>query len=139
MPQEEYKTTENPISKPLQSVSLLRQEVTATMEAVSKIADRGSSHVLLGLGTALVLLPFMFKTIPQFYGHGGLTAAEFITSIIVSMILLLAGSGMRLYQFSKEHDAGKRVRESGVELITKAMDAGVELAKHERPAPPVNV
>ena len=137
MPQEEPKTTEDLISKPLQSVSLLRQEMTATMEAVSRIADRGSSHVLLGLGTSLMFLVFMFKFSALW--HGSLTAAEFITTMIVSMILLLAGSGMRLYQFSKEHEAGKRIRESGVELISKAMDTGTALAVHERPAPPTNV
>ena len=62
----------------------------------------------------------------------GLSAAEFITV----MVLLLAGSGMRLYQFNKEHDAGK-LRESGVALISKAMDTVASLATRDSSKHPI--
>jgi hypothetical protein len=41
----------------------------------------------------------------------------------------------RLFQFQKEQEAAKRVRDSGVELVSKAMDVGKGLSEYQPPKP----
>jgi hypothetical protein len=133
--------TDSLIPKSLESVSYLREEMIKTMEGVSKIAERGSINFLQSLGGGLLVIAFLLKLVSSRLwlaagasaSPSALSTAEFITVVLVSMVLILAGSAMRLYQFQKEQEAATRVRDSGVELVSKAMDAGKGLSEYQPP------
>jgi hypothetical protein len=69
-PQSQPQATENLINKPFEAVGYLRTEMIQTMEAVSRIADRGSSNLLLALGSGMFIMSFLFKLLPvRFWGQ----------------------------------------------------------------------
>jgi len=110
-------------------LSFIRQEMTETMKEISKVADRGSSILLLTLGASILIFDFLFKLRPFGVQVSELSSAEFISAMLVAMVLLLAGSGIKVYQFRTEQEVGRMVRESGIALVSKGMDAGTALAK----------
>lgn len=108
----------------LASLSLIRKETTATMKDISQIADRSSSNLLLTLGALALTISFVFK-IHFFRTHiASLSSGEFVAALVIALVLLLVGAALRLYQTKKEQEAGKRIRESGLELLSKSMDTG---------------
>jgi hypothetical protein len=114
----------DPVPKPLQSVSFLREEMIKTMEGVSK--KRSSINFLQLLGGGLLVVAFFVKLLPQRWISWAaiLSESEFITVVLVATLFILAGSAMRLYQFHKEQDAARHIRDFGVELVSKTMDDG---------------
>ncbi len=122
-----------PENKALGNLSFIRREMTKAMEEVSSIAERGSSILLLALGASILIFAFLFKL--QLFGVqvSTLSSAEFISALLVSMVLLLAGSGIRVYQFRTEQEVGKFFRESGIALVSRGMEVGAGLAKEPQP------
>ncbi len=118
-----------PETKALGNLSFIRKEMTQTMEEVARIADRGASILLLSLGATMLIFAFLFKLRPFGVQVAELSSSEFISALLVAMILLLAGAGIRVYQFLKKEEAGKLVRESGVSLLSKTIDVSADLAK----------
>jgi hypothetical protein len=51
-----------------------------------------------------------------------LSSAEFIWLLLISLILLLAGAGIEIYQFRAGQELGKSVRETGIKLVSMGMD-----------------
>jgi hypothetical protein len=115
----------------LENLSFIRKEMTDAMKDISEIADRSASTLLLSLGAVILLFSFLFKL--RIFGarFSDLSAGEFIAAMLISMVLLLVGALIRLYQFKKEQEAGKRIRESGVELLSKSLDISAGMATHE--------
>jgi len=103
-----------------------------TMEGIANLVERGSSTTLLVLGSSILIFVLFSKLQPFRALFDELSSAEFIWSLLVALILLLAGSGIRVYQFRVEQEFGRLVRESGLALVSEGMEAGVSLAK----APP---
>ena len=112
----------------LANLSYIRKEMTDTMQEISKIADHGAANLLLSIGGAMQLFAFLFK-LKVVSALSEFSTVEFITAIIASMILLLAGAAIRVYQFNREQEAGKRIRESGIELLSKSLEVGASLAQ----------
>jgi hypothetical protein len=121
-----------PQNSSLSNLSFIRKEITQAMDDVARIADRGASLALIGLGGGSLIVAFVLKLEILGIRVASLSAAEFISILVVSMILLLAGTAVRLLQFIKQEEAGKLVREAGVSLVSKTIDVGAKLATDDR-------
>ncbi|MGZ8173249.1 MAG: hypothetical protein ACXW01_05150 [Methylobacter sp.] len=125
--------TSSPVEKQaLSQLHTLRKEMTDTMSDLSNIADKGASTLLLTLGATLLIFSFLFKLKPFGVQIAEMAPAEFVSAILVSMILLLAGAGIRVLQFWWQEQAGKLVREAGVTLLAKGIDASTKLASQNQ-------
>lgn len=116
----------HPESTSLGNLSLIREEMIKTMEGIANLMERGSSATLLVLGSFIAIF-VLFSKLQPFSLFYDLSSADFIWALLVALILLLAGCGIRVYQFRVEQEFGRLVRDSGIALVSKGMDAGASL------------
>lgn len=119
----------HPESASLGNLSFIRAEVIKTMEGITNLVERGSSTTLLVLGSFIFIFVLFSKLQPFRALFDDLSSAEFIWLLLVALTLLLAGSGIRVYQFRVEQEFGKLIRESDIALISEGIDAEISLAK----------
>jgi len=99
------------------------------MERVSKIAEKGPSNLLLAVGTAVTVVAMFWKLRPFGIQMTDLAPSEFIVAILMATVLLLAGSGLRLYQYHSENETNHQLQEVGTQMLATLTGTAIELTK----------
>ena len=99
------------------------------MRAVSNLADKGPSNLLLTLGTIILIISLFMKLKVFGIGLAELQPSEFITLVLVSTFLLVAGSYLGLYQYKNQQEINRGLRQAGVEMLQRQGKTAIEFAK----------
>jgi hypothetical protein len=117
--------------------TFFRNEMVETIRVVSSIAERGAGNLLLGLGTAMILLGLFLKLAPGGLKLSTLAPSEFITVILAALLILAGGAGLKLHVYRLELTISGRIQEAGVDLIKAMGTMGAEIVhKQPKPTPP---
>lgn len=115
--------------------TFFREEMVRATKDIAEISEQGTSNLLLGLGSAVLLISLFWKLQPFGLQLSSLQPAEFITVVLVALVLVIAGAYLRLWQFKREEGAASTIRKAGLEIVTRTLDAGLSIAKESEAKP----
>jgi hypothetical protein len=116
--------------------TFFRNEMVETIRVVSSIAERGSGNLLLGLGTAMILLGLFLKLAPGGLKLSTLAPSEFITVILAALLILAGGAALKLHVYKLELTISGRIQEAGVDLVKAMGTMGADIIRNPpKPTP----
>ena len=119
--------------KPLSNFNAFTDQFVKTMEGVSKLAEKGPSNLLLTLGSVLIIAALAMKLKLVGVSISDLHPVEFITIMLVGLVLLAGGSYMRFYQYVSKLKLGKDFGDKMLSMADKALVAVTEPEKNQPP------
>ena len=140
----EGKVSDQAASTEMSQFSSLARMITSTMKEVASLADNGVSTALIGIGGAILVLSLLLKIQPLGLQVASLEPSEFIALLVCSMVLILCGAGLRLYQYHKDTEIARVLTDTGAKIIEssaassaklqeRALDAGTALTRQPQP------
>lgn len=96
-----------------------------SIDKFSTLAEKGPSHTLLTIGMAILAICLLTKVKIRDMSILYLDQAEFITFALIGLASMLAGAGVRVYQFRVQVELERERNTLGFDLLSGTQ----ELAK----------
>jgi len=109
--------------------SVYADGIVSLMERVAKIADRKASTFQYAIGGGMLVILLVWKLKPLGLPIADIQPVEFIVMALVSLILILTGTWVRIWQANIQRYVNKDIRELGARLLEKSHDATMSLLK----------
>jgi len=105
--------------------------LTKSLEATSKVAEKGVITFLLSTGVTLGFFCLALKI--EIDGHkvGALSSGEFVTAFIVAGVIVLAGACLRAWTFNSEYALKKQALSAELQILVataKISEKGLQAA-----------
>jgi len=111
--------------------------VIGPMERLSKIAEMGAPPYVLGSGVVVIVVAlgihFVEYIVPSPGRGSPLDATEFVALLVIGVILLLTGSGMRIYEYKRSMDATETTQKAGVEILKQTEETARQMIGKQLP------
>jgi ABC-type multidrug transport system fused ATPase/permease subunit len=108
-------------------ISAVADQSVNTINALGEIAEKGSSYVMLTLGSFLIVMSFVWKTQLGGVGVSELAPAEFIAAVLTGALLIVLGAGLRTYNNNMKRSMFMSSLQTSEEVSDKAVQAMKEL------------
>lgn len=114
--------------------SVFTTKMIDSMKEVSELTEKKrASSILMGFAIVVLFAGLFMKLKIFSVEFSSLEPSEFISVLIVSMILLIIGSYLRLYIYKMESEINRELRGTGKEMMGKQFDLIKEMAIAGKP------
>jgi ABC-type transporter Mla maintaining outer membrane lipid asymmetry permease subunit MlaE len=121
----------------LSPFSAFQRLITGATNDFSKLVERGPSNFLLAFGATLTVVALFMKVHYGKHHLADLKSSEFISIMVVGLLLLIVGAVLRLEQYRKFNDFEMKKLEQGARLLQPIAEAGKDLVTPSERQEPV--
>jgi nitrate reductase gamma subunit len=122
-----------PNNKPLSQLHEFK--VVWPVKELAEITDKGISCLITVLGTILLILVILLRLRIVFVRTFELAQSEFISLLIVCVLLLFCGAYLRFYQYQKKCEISLSLSDTGARILEKSIEAVTKMSTGTAPGP----
>ena len=111
----------------LPSPDFVYDKFFTSIDKFSVLAEKGPSHTLLTIGVSILAICLLTKVKIGKLSILYLDQAEFIAFALIGLVSMLAGAGVRVYQFRVQVELEKERNKFGVDLLKGTQESAKTL------------
>ena len=115
----------------LPSPDFVYDKFFTSIDKFSLLAEKGPSHTLLTIGTSILAISLLTKVKIGDLSILYLDQAEFIAFSLIGLVSMLAGAGVRVYQFRVQVELERERNKFGVDLLKSTQESAKTLLPTE--------